>query len=97
MSRNPEFEFIPTDVSELEAQMVADYEALTGETLTQASPEYLMIKWVESIILKERVKGNYSANQNLPSRAEGNNLDALAELFYAAQRPEAQTEPPGVS
>jgi phage-related baseplate assembly protein len=32
---------------------------------------------------------NYTANQNLPSRAEGKNLDALAELFYLNERPKA--------
>ena len=33
---------------------------------------------------------NYIANQNLPSRAEGENLDALAQLFYAQERPRAK-------
>lgn len=71
------------------AQMVADYEALTGETLHPASPERLMISWVAHIILADRVKLNYAANQNLPSRADGQNLDALAELFYSLGRPAA--------
>lgn len=33
---------------------------------------------------------NYAANQNIPSRAEGENLDALGELFYSVKRQEAQ-------
>lgn len=90
MSRNTEYEFIPTDTTELVNQMVADYEAMTGETVHPASPEMLMIRWVASIILAERVKGNYAANQNLPSRAEGENLDALAELFYTQERTPAK-------
>lgn len=89
MSRNPEYEFIPVDTSELERQMIEDYEALTGETVTPASPERLMIAWVAAVILQERVKSNYIGNQNIPSRADGANLDALADLFYAAQRPQA--------
>ncbi len=89
MSRRPEYEFIPTTTAELESQMIADYEALTGETVMPASPERLMISWVASVILGERVKTNYAANQNLPSRADGENLDALAELFFAAKRPDA--------
>lgn len=88
--RNPEFEFISTDTPALVEEMTADYEGRTGTTVAPGSPEKLMIQWVASIILKERVKLNYAANQNLPSRAEGDNLDALAELFYAAKRPEAQ-------
>lgn len=80
---------MPLDSAELMAQMAADYEGMTGEALSKASPEYLMISWVASIIQAERVKGNYAANQNLPSRAEGENLDALADLFYAQRRPDA--------
>jgi len=91
MSRNTQYEFIPTDTDELVQQMKADYEALSGETLRDASPENLMIQWVASVILAERVKGNHAANQNLPSRAEGANLDALAELFYAPARSGAKS------
>ncbi len=90
MSRNPEYEFVPLDAAALVDQMVADYEARTGETLVKSSPEYLMISWVASVILQSRVKSNYAANQNLPSRAEGENLDALAELFFAPARTPAQ-------
>ena len=90
MSRNTQYEFIPTDTTELVQQMKADYEAQTGETLHDASPENLMIQWVASIIHAERVKGNFAANQNLPSRAIGENLDALAELFYAQERTPAK-------
>lgn len=86
MSRNTEYEFIPTDTTQLVNQMVADYESLTGETVMAASPEKLMIQWVAAIIHAERIKGNFAANQNLPSRAIGENLDALAELFYAQER-----------
>lgn len=86
MSRNTDYEFIPTDTTELENQMIADYETITGVTVRDSSPEGLMIHWVASVILAERVKGNKAANQNLPSRAEGKNLDALAELFYATER-----------
>ena len=89
MSRNPEYEFINTDVSELMAQMIADYEALAGETVYPASPERLMMSWVAHVILADRVMLNYAANQNLPSRADGANLNALAELYYSLGRPAA--------
>ena len=39
MSRNPEYEFIPMDLSEKEAQMIATYEALSGEKMSKSSPE----------------------------------------------------------
>ena len=51
------------------------------------SPERLFISWIEDAIIYERALNNHADNQNLPSRAEGENLDALAELFYLQPRP----------
>ena len=88
--RNPEREFVSTDTASLIQEMSLSYESLSGEILTPGSPEMLMLRWVASIIAQERAKLNYAANQNLPSRAEGDNLDALAEMFYTAKRKAAQ-------
>lgn len=90
MSRNTEYQFVSTDTDALVAQMVAAYERITGTSVQPASPEKIFIQWVVSIILQERVLNNYTGNQNIPSRAEGSNLDALGELFYVTQRPIAQ-------
>lgn len=90
MFRNPEHQFVSTDTDVLVAQMVAAYEKVTGVSVRPASPEKLFIQWVTDIILQERVLNNYTGNQNIPSRAEGDNLDALGELFYVTQRPAAQ-------
>lgn len=89
MSRNTEYQFIETDSDDLEAELISRYEALTGNTVKPSSPERLLIAWVASVILQEQTINNYTGNQNLPSRAEGKNLDALAELFYLTQRPSA--------
>lgn len=70
--------------------MVTAYEKIVGITVRPASPEKLFIDWVSGIILQERQYLNYVGNQNLPSRSEGENLDALGELFYQAQRPAAR-------
>ncbi|MBO6267362.1 MAG: baseplate J/gp47 family protein [Synergistaceae bacterium] len=91
MSRNPEYKFIDTDTATLEASLVAAYEKITSVTVRPASPERLFIQWVASIITLERVQENYAANQNIPSRAEGENLDALGELFYVTERPDAKS------
>jgi len=48
------------------------------------------IRWVCNIIIQERVLNNYTGNQNIPSRAEGKNLDALAELTYLRERPDSK-------
>lgn len=90
MSRNTEHQFVSTDPDALEALLTATYEKLTGVTVLPASPEKLFIKWVQSIIIHERTLQNHIGNQNIPSRAEGANLDALGELFFVTARPEAQ-------
>lgn len=90
MSRNQEYQFVPTDPAEIASRLIAKFEELTGETVRPASPEMLFISWVEDIIIHERVLTNYAGNQNIPSRAEGKNLDALAELFRLQSRPGAQ-------
>lgn len=88
-SRNTEHQFIHTDTDEIVAMMVAMYEKFTGTTAKPASPERLFIQWASNIIIQERVLNNYTGNQNVPSRAEGENLDALADLTYSKERPGA--------
>ncbi len=90
MSRNPEYQFVSTDTETLVTDLITGYEKMTKTTVRPASPEKLFIQWVASIILQERAKNNYTGNQNIPSRAEGEALDALGELFYETERPQAQ-------
>lgn len=89
-NRNPEYQFIPTDADAVVALLVAMYETMTGATVRPASPEMQFIRWISNIIIQERVLNNYTGNQNIPSRAEGENLDALAELTYLHERPESK-------
>lgn len=91
MSRNTEHQFFSTDAETLVADLVAAYEKLTGVSVQPASPEKLFILWVADVLIQERVLNNYTGNQNIPSRAEGENLDALGELFYVTERPAAQS------
>ena len=90
MSRNTQYQFVNTDTAALVSSLVAGYEKITGVSVQPASPEKLFIQWVADIIIQERVLNNYTGNQNIPSRSEGENLDALGELFYVAERPAAQ-------
>lgn len=87
MSRNAEYQFIPTEPDGIVEWMTAKYEEITGVTVQPGSPERLFIQWAASVIIQERVLTNYAANQNIPSRAAGENLDALAELFNLQARP----------
>ncbi len=70
--------------------LTAIYEEIMGVTVQPASPERHFIQWMAEAIVLERVLTNYTANQNIPSRAVGENLDALAELFYTQERPQAK-------
>ena len=90
MSRNTQYQFVSTDTDKLVSDLVAGYEKITGVSVQPASPEKLFIQWVADIIIQERAINNYTGNQNIPSRAEGENLDALGELFYITRRPAAQ-------
>ena len=79
--RNPEYQFADTSAESTVARLVSDYEKSTGAAVQPASPERQIIQWVASILVQERVLMNVIGNQNIPSRAEGENLDALAQLL----------------
>lgn len=90
MSRGTFYKFVDTDSDAIVAELVSTYEQMTGRTLRPADPDRLFIAWVANVIVQERVMQNYVGNQNLPSSADGENLDALGELIYGIKRLEAQ-------
>lgn len=85
-----DYQFVSLNEENLQAQMIAAYERICGVAVQPGSPERLFIQWVAAIIWQERALNNYTGNQNIPSRAQGENLDALAELFYLRERPQAK-------
>lgn len=91
MSRNPEYQFVDTNTDVIVSTLISAYEKITGTSVKPASPEKLFIQWVANIVIQDRVLNNYTGNQNLPSRAEGKNLDFLGQLFHDQTRPEAQS------
>ncbi len=92
MSRaiDSEVQFVNPDIDEIIAELTKQYEMTVGITVQRSSPEKLFISWVADVLMQAYVGINYAANQNIPSRAEGENLDALGELFFDHDRPEAQ-------
>ncbi len=90
MSRASGYEFVSADTTALEADLISMYEQITGQTVQPSSPDRLFIAWVTSILVQIYAMINNAANQNIPSRAIGDNLDALGELFYGVERPAAQ-------
>lgn len=87
--RATEYEFVETDGAALQARLIRRYEELTERTLHPADPERLFLAWMADALIAEKIDQNYMANQNLPSRAEGENLDALGRWLYGAERLQA--------
>ena len=84
------YQFVSTDTSNLEQILISTYQIMTGTVVQPGSPERNFIAWVLYILEMVLNDINYTGNQNLPSEAEGANLDRLAELFYTKERPAAQ-------
>ena len=87
--RNPDYQFTDTSIETLEALLIQDCESFSGSAVRPGSPEHVMIQWVASILTHERVLMNYTDSQNIPSRADGEDLDVLAQLMYLPKRPQA--------
>ncbi|MCM1299682.1 MAG: baseplate J/gp47 family protein [Firmicutes bacterium] len=90
MREGAAYKFVQTDTEGIIAELAAKYEELTGRTLQPSDPDKLFISWVADIIVQTLALINYSANQNIPSRAEAENLDALGEFVFNLKRPEAE-------
>lgn len=88
MSEN--YRFVSTDTDTITAELLTSYKEYTGHTVRPADPEMLFIKWLANTLVQERALINFTGNQNIPSRAIGENLDALGETIYNIKRPVAQ-------
>lgn len=87
--RNTQYEFVDLDAEGIVNSLVSTYEEMTGYSVKPGSPEKQFISWVAYIVLLERAYINAVGNANIPSRAEGEDLDALGELIYDVARPQA--------
>lgn len=85
-----DYKLVDTDSGQLMSSLVEQYEALTKRTLLPDDPDRLFISWVAGLITQERSLINFAAGQNIPSRAIGENLDALGEFIYNVSRPQAR-------
>ncbi len=90
MSRSTEqFNFIEVDETKISTMLISKYEELSGKTVHPASPERLFIGWATYFITHILNQVNFIGNQNLPSRATGENLDALGKELFLLERPTA--------
>lgn len=91
MSRaaNSDYQFVSDDIDEILPEFITQYELTTNRTVQPSSPVRLFISWMASLFVEAYARINYSGNQNIPSRAEDENLDAIGELFFDDTRPGA--------
>lgn len=81
--------FVSADPQSIVEELTAKYESIAQRTVHPASPEKLFIQWVAAtmVLLAEQI--NFAGNQNIPSKAVGEGLDNLAQIFFAKTRPQA--------
>lgn len=82
----PDIHFVDTDTETLVNELIRSYEEYTGRTLYPADPMRVVILWMASAMIQERVNLDFSARQNVPRYAEGEFLDSLAEIFKDTYR-----------
>lgn len=90
MSRNTQHEFVSMDADALIATLVSAYEKIVGVTVMPSSPEKLFVQWVANVLLYERSHTNKAGNSNLPSRAEGDDLNEIGDTIFNFKRPDAE-------
>lgn len=87
MSTLPTPVFVDLDVTAIQNEMVAFYEAATGKTLRPGQPETLLINALAYREFLFRYKVNEAAKQNLVSFATAPVLDYLGELVGVTRLP----------
>lgn len=80
LSDLPDIEFVKSDVSVVEAQLVNVYEQISGRTLGRADPVRLFILVIANVIALLLNKINYTGKQNLLAYAAGDKLDHVAAM-----------------
>jgi len=79
--------FTITNPQYYEQELINAYETITNRTLYPADPERLLLDVIAYISSLLAFKTDWSAKQNLLAYAEGQYLDALAELYGISRLP----------
>ena len=87
MRTNAMYPFVNLNADEVDADIAAIYTSVTGKAKPTGA-DLLFCRLLSSVVLYNAANVNFAANQNLASRASGENLDALAEIYYQKTRPE---------
>lgn len=74
-------EFVSVDPKTILNEMVADYEAASGEVLYPGDERHLFLSQMAAVVAAARGAINDAANQNLIPGARGEALDAIGKMF----------------
>ncbi|GAV21619.1 baseplate assembly protein [Carboxydothermus pertinax] len=83
----PEIEFVSTDVTQIEENIITVYEGVSGRKLAPGDPVRLFLQAIAAIIAQQRVLINYAAKQNLLAYAEGVYLDHIGARVRTERLP----------
>jgi len=80
-------EFVWADSTQILSDLIKTYQTISGRTIRPADPVYNFLSTLAYVVTFLKHSINYTGNQNLLRYAEGENLDALAELYGVKRLP----------
>ena len=83
----PKIEFANKDVSQIEADVITTYEAISGRKLAPGDPVRLFLQAIAMLIAHQRLLIDYAAKQNLLAYASGDYLDHIGALVRTERIP----------
>jgi len=82
-----EIQFVETDVSKIEQEVLSAYETITGQKLFAGNPERLFAESFAYLLAHQRALIEYAAKMNLLYYSEGKYLDHLGYLLGVFRLP----------
>lgn len=83
----PEVNFVETDSTKIQAEIINKYEEVSGRSLASGDPVRLFLLSIADIIIQQREAINFAGQQNLLSYAQGEYLDALGQYLAVTRLP----------
>lgn len=88
----PATEFLTTDATQIQSEIITAYENLTGRTLSSGDPVRLFLLGIADILVQQRTAINIAAQQNLLPYAQGKYLDALGAYLSVERLAESRAK-----
>lgn len=86
----PKVSFLETDPEAIRSQIITGFEQASGRTLAAGDPVRLFLLSIADVIIQQRTDIQIASQQNLLAYAQGNYLDALAELLAVKRLEESR-------